>query len=128
MAKLCTAWVDGYTLTWTATAVSDNNAPDTDTAVAIGPHVHHVYCEWDTNPVDTGAPTVDIHIEVSFDGTNYTTTHYATLCSAVLKDLRGGCMLTPPNGAVFLKARADINVANIAAAEYFTLKIKPVME
>ena len=128
IAKINTAWVDGYTFTWTEQVIADSVVPDTDTVIPMGPHITMFYCEWDTNGATTGAPTFDFHIETSFDGTNYTTSHYATLVSAAAKDVRGSGLLTPPKGAKSFKARLDVNTANLAAAEYVTLKIRPMME
>lgn len=118
------AWVVGYTLTWTEQVIADGVAPDVDTAIPIA-NATTCYCEWDTNGADTGAPDFDFHIEVSFDGTNYSDSHYGTLASAVAKDKRDGVMLTVPRGAKFIKARLDVNTANLAATEYVTLKIRP---
>ena len=108
------------TLTWTEQVVADNVAPDTDTAIyARG--ADEIYCQWDTNGATTGAPTFDFHIEGSDDGVTYTSGHYATLDSAVAKDVVDAVNLTP--GPKFIKGRLDVNTANLAAAEYVTLKV-----
>ena len=109
-----------YTLTWTEQVIADNVAPDTDTAIPTE-NCSEILCCWDTNGADTGAPDFDFHIEVDIDGTNYTDTHYATLASAVAKDVRGSALLTVPHRSI--KARLDVNTANLAAAEDVTLYI-----
>ncbi len=111
-----------YTLTMTEQVIADGVAPDTDTAIPIA-YATSIYCEWNTVGVTTGAPTTDVHIESSGDGTTYTNSHYATLVSACAKNVVGAAMLTPPTGARFIKVRFDVNVANIAAAEFVTLKV-----
>ena len=109
-----------YTLTWTEQTIANDVAPDTDTAIPTA-RATRIHCAWDTNGADTGSPDFDFHIETDVDGTNYTDTHYATLASAVAKDKRGSAMLTPPGKTI--KARLDVNTANLAATEFVKLYI-----
>ena len=59
------------------------------------------------------------------DGTTYTDTSYAAPFTAVAKNVVDGEVLTL--GPRSIKARLDVNNANLAAGETVTLKIMPIV-
>ena len=110
---------------WTATAVSDGNAPDTDTILYVS-RATTIFVQWDTTHVTTGAPTIDLHVEASYDGVTWTTHHYHTIDSAVLKNVVDGDLVTP--GPKQIRFRLDVNTANIAATEYVRVDVFIISE
>ena len=106
------------TLTWTGTiAISNDNVPDTDTAVDIT-GAKTVYVQFDTTDATTGVPDFDVDVLASVDGTTYETADYATSFTAQAKNVVDGAAVTV--GPAYLKLRLDVNTAELAATETVT--------
>jgi hypothetical protein len=79
-----------------------------------------------TNPVDTGAPTVDLHVWGANDeATAYFVSVHANVVAAQAKDVYSA--VVAGNAATmlarWLKLRLDVNTASIAANEYVEVRV-----
>jgi len=114
-----------YTLTWTEQIIANGVAPDTDTVIPMA-GAERVTWQIDTNGATTGTPDFDFHLHALVAGTVYSTAVWKTLASAVAKDtgIAGILNTTTELGMSKVKAKLDVNTANLAATEFVTLVIK----
>lgn len=112
------------TLTWTEQVIADNVAPDTDTAVYVD-GADDVTIIFDTTNASTGAPSFDLDVIASADGTTYqsATNPLVTPFTAQLENLVDAAHVNA-GSAQFIKCRLDVNTADLAAAEYVTATVK----
>jgi hypothetical protein len=111
-------------LTWTEQVIADNVAPDTDS---------DIYCDgaedvsilFDTDGAVTGAPNFDLDIIASLDGAAYqdATNPLVTAFTAQDKGLDDITHINP-GAARSIRARLDVNGANLAAGESVSATVK----
>jgi hypothetical protein len=112
------------TLTWTEQVIADNVAPDTDTAIYVD-GASEVSILFDTDGADTGAPSFDLDIIGSLDGTTYADAAYAQITpfTAQDKDVEDIADIDV-HAWEYIKGRLDVNTANLAAAEFVTATVR----
>ncbi len=113
------------TITWTGDTIADDIVPDSDTAIYVKGN-DECSLVLDTTDFSTGAPTVNIKVIASKDGTIY---HSAG--EYLVQPLSGIAEAKTVPAAVNVKAwtwiklRADVVTANIDGTEFFTVKVTP---
>jgi len=112
-----------YTLTWTNTAVGDDNDDDDSTRINIdGARYISIVCS--DNITAPWAGTLDVHVEVSNDGTIYSDQHDHTVINGMNDGEVHSARLTP--GPMMMKVVADVNGAQIPANEKLTVTVRVV--
>lgn len=105
---------DRYDYEWSAFAIQDGKAPDTDGEIDVG-GARSITIQFDTTPAGNVSTDTDLNIITSPDNINWDTEPYATLTSQADADIQTFA-LTP--GINFIKLRADNNDgANNSAPE-----------
>jgi hypothetical protein len=101
-------------------AIGDDKVPDVDHIIYLG-GAERATVQLNTLAIDTGAPTIDLHVIASNDLVTFggpTSGHYQNnVFTAQAKDLQGYAVITNIPRAI--KLRADVNTAAITAGEYF---------
>lgn len=110
-------------LTWTATAISDNNAPATDTATDCRA-MTQLLVDCDMSGV-TGSSTADFKLIVSLTsasaGFGDSANPYVEVVTALAAAARVVRAVTVPGG--WARGRLDVNTANIPAGQTVTMRI-----
>lgn len=113
------------TLTWTDPDIGDDQAPDTDTPIYVQ-GVDECTIVLDTTDFSTGDPVIDVKVIASKDGTIYHSVG-EYLVQPISGVVENKTVPAPVNVKAWdwIKVRADVSGNNIAAAEFFTVKVTP---
>jgi|GEM_PF-3754418 len=112
-----------YTLEWENTAVSDDNDDDAATEINIdGARYISIVCHDDITPPWAG--TLDVHVEVSNDGTTWSDQHDHTLINGMNDGEVHSGRLTP--GPMYMKVVADVNGVQIPVGEKLYVQVRVV--